>query len=108
MKRASNDTLAGHSKFADNFILKGGILLAALDARRPTRDIDFAARAIENTTEKVLSAVRTIAAQRDWNPVEGMWIQVSAGRGGFGFLAVNIRFWARRPAHRPRPVTQLA
>jgi len=51
-----------HSKFADTFILKGGVLLAALDARRPTRDIDFAARAIENTIEKVLSAVRTIAA----------------------------------------------
>jgi predicted nucleotidyltransferase component of viral defense system len=51
-----------HSKFADTFILKGGVLLAALDARRPTRDIDFAARSIENTTEKVLSAVQTIAA----------------------------------------------
>jgi predicted nucleotidyltransferase component of viral defense system len=51
-----------HSKFADTFILKGGVLLAALDARRPTRDIDFAARAIENTIEKVLSTVRTIAA----------------------------------------------
>ena len=37
-------------------------MLAALDARRPTRDIDFAARAIENTTEKILSAVQTIAA----------------------------------------------
>jgi hypothetical protein len=51
-----------HSKFADTFILKGGVLLAALDARRPTRDIDFAVRAIENTTENVLSAVQTIAA----------------------------------------------
>jgi predicted nucleotidyltransferase component of viral defense system len=51
-----------HSQFADTFILKGGVLLAALDARRPTRDIDFAAREIENTTEKVLSAVQTIAA----------------------------------------------
>jgi predicted nucleotidyltransferase component of viral defense system len=51
-----------HSKFAHTFILKGGVLLAALDARRPTRDIDFAARAIENTTEKILSAVQTIAA----------------------------------------------
>jgi predicted nucleotidyltransferase component of viral defense system len=50
------------SKFAETFILKGGVLLAALEARRPTRDIDFAARAIENTTEKVLSAVQTIAA----------------------------------------------
>jgi hypothetical protein len=51
-----------HSKFADTFVLKSGVLLAALDARRPTRDIDFAVGAIENTTEKVLSAVQTIAA----------------------------------------------
>ena len=32
------------SEFAEKFVLKGGVLLAALDARRPTRDIDFAAR----------------------------------------------------------------
>jgi predicted nucleotidyltransferase component of viral defense system len=51
-----------HSEFADNFILKGGVLLAALDARRPTRDIDFAALDLENAAEAVLSAVRTIAA----------------------------------------------
>jgi hypothetical protein len=51
-----------HSEFADTFILKGGVLLAALDARRPTRDIDFAVRVFEYSTEKVLSAVRTIAA----------------------------------------------
>jgi hypothetical protein len=30
-----------HSKFAETFILKGGVLLAALDARRLTRDIRF-------------------------------------------------------------------
>ena len=40
-----------HSEFADTFILKGGVLLAALDARRPTRDIDFAVRVFENSTE---------------------------------------------------------
>lgn len=51
-----------HSEFADTFILKGGVLLAALDARRPTRDIDFAVRVFQNSAEKVLSAVRTIAA----------------------------------------------
>lgn len=51
-----------HSRFADTFILKGSVLLAALDAWRPTRDIDFAVRAIENTTEVILSAVQTIAA----------------------------------------------
>jgi uncharacterized membrane protein YecN with MAPEG domain len=51
-----------HSEFADTFILKGGVLLAALDARRPTRDIDFAVRVFENSAEKILSAVRTIVA----------------------------------------------
>ena len=51
-----------HSEFADTFILKGGVLLAALDARRPTRDIDFAVRVFQKSAEKVLSAVRTIAA----------------------------------------------
>jgi nucleotidyltransferase AbiEii toxin of type IV toxin-antitoxin system len=34
-----------HSSFAENFVLKGGVLLAALQARRPTRDIDLAGRA---------------------------------------------------------------
>jgi hypothetical protein len=49
------------SNFADNFVLKGGVLLAALDARRPTRDIDLAAPALENSTAGILAAVREIA-----------------------------------------------
>ena len=49
------------SAFAKNFVLKGGVLLAALNARRPTRDIDFAASAIKATETEVLAAVRTIA-----------------------------------------------
>ena len=47
-----------HSEFAQNFVLKGGVLLAALNARRPTRDIDFAARAIDNDADAVLRLVR--------------------------------------------------
>src|ERR1700716_3804910 len=50
------------SEFAENFVLKGGALLAALNARRPTRDIDFAAQAIDNDTNEVLRLVRQIAA----------------------------------------------
>lgn len=49
------------SKFADKFVLKGGVLLAALDARRPTRDIDLAARAIHNGVSAVLDIVQKIA-----------------------------------------------
>lgn len=50
------------SAFASNFVLKGGVLLAALDARRPTRDIDLAASSLRNTEEEMLAVVREIAA----------------------------------------------
>lgn len=41
-------------------MLKGGVLLAAFDTRRPTRDVDLAAQDIANDTETVLALVRTI------------------------------------------------
>jgi Nucleotidyl transferase AbiEii toxin, Type IV TA system len=34
------------SPHADRLVLKGGVLLAAYDARRPTRDVDIQARAM--------------------------------------------------------------
>jgi hypothetical protein len=37
------------------------VLLAALDARRPTRDIDLTARALENSAETILAVVKKIA-----------------------------------------------
>jgi predicted nucleotidyltransferase component of viral defense system len=49
------------SAFAKKLVLKGGVLLAALDARRPTRDIDLAASALRNTETEVLAVVREIA-----------------------------------------------
>jgi predicted nucleotidyltransferase component of viral defense system len=49
------------SAFARNFVLKGGVLLAALDARRPTRDIDLVASALRNTEAEILGVVREIA-----------------------------------------------
>ena len=42
------------SQYTENFVLNGGVLLAALDARRPTRDIDFAARRLANDTTLML------------------------------------------------------
>jgi len=50
------------SEFARNLILKGGVLLAALNARRPTRDIDLAAYALRNTESEILGMVQKIAA----------------------------------------------
>lgn len=55
------DRLA-RSVYADQFVLKGGVLLAALDARRPTRDIDLAAQGLDNSAEHVLLLIREIAA----------------------------------------------
>jgi nucleotidyltransferase AbiEii toxin of type IV toxin-antitoxin system len=53
--------LAG-SPYSDKFVLKGGVLLAAYDARRPTRDVDMQARAIAGDRDDVLQLVRGIAA----------------------------------------------
>lgn len=50
------------SPHAGTFVLKGGVLLAAFDARRPTRDIDVHAPAMEGDGEKVLDLIREIAA----------------------------------------------
>ena len=50
------------SRFAEQFVLKGGMLLAALGARRPTRDIDFSAHAVNNDLAEMLRIVQEIAA----------------------------------------------
>ena len=47
---------------ADRLVLKGGVLLAAYDARRPTRDIDVQAREIAGSRDDVLQLVCDIAA----------------------------------------------
>ena len=49
------------SDHTDKFVLKGGALLAAYQARRPTRDIDFAATGMSNEAEAVLQLIRQIA-----------------------------------------------
>jgi Nucleotidyl transferase AbiEii toxin, Type IV TA system len=46
---------------ADQFVLKGGILLAAFGERRPTRDVDLQAQDLDNNAEEVHSAVCDIA-----------------------------------------------
>ncbi|MGW3604362.1 nucleotidyl transferase AbiEii/AbiGii toxin family protein [Micromonospora sp. NPDC005161] len=50
------------SAYADKLVLKGGVLLAAYAARRPTRDVDLQGRWISNSTDQVLEIVRSIAA----------------------------------------------
>jgi len=52
--------LAG-SRFAGEFVLKGGVLLAAFGERRPTRDVDLQAEALDNDAESVRTVVCEIA-----------------------------------------------
>jgi hypothetical protein len=49
------------SPYADRFVLKGGVLLAAYELRRPTRDVDLRADRLAATPEAVLEAVRGVA-----------------------------------------------
>ncbi len=51
-----------HSQYADRLVLKGGVLLAAFNERRPTRDIDLQAQAIENNMDAIRRTVCEIAA----------------------------------------------
>jgi Nucleotidyl transferase AbiEii toxin, Type IV TA system len=48
------------SDLRDRFVLKGGVLLAAFDSRRPTRDVDLAGLDRANDATVVLALVRTI------------------------------------------------
>jgi predicted nucleotidyltransferase component of viral defense system len=49
------------SSHVDKFVLKGGVLLAAFDTRRATRDIDLHADSISNDAENVQSVISSIA-----------------------------------------------
>lgn len=54
------------SEHAADFVLKGGVLMAAFASRRPTRDIDLAAIGISNDIPDVEDRVRSIVTgQRD-------------------------------------------
>jgi hypothetical protein len=50
------------TRFAGQFVLKGGVLLAAFGERRPTRDIDLQAQAHDNDPEAIRAAICQIAA----------------------------------------------
>lgn len=50
------------SPFRDDFVLKGGALLAAYALRRPTKDLDLSATRLSNDTAGVTERVRSICA----------------------------------------------
>lgn len=50
------------SQYRDNFVLKGGLLLAVMGARRATRDVDLLARNLDREVRNVLAIVTAIAS----------------------------------------------
>lgn len=53
------DRLA-NSDARERFVLKGGVLLAAFDARRPTNDVDLSGFNLANDTGAVLELLRSV------------------------------------------------
>jgi hypothetical protein len=49
------------SPYRERFVLKGGLLLTVLGARRPTRDADVLARGVAGDEENLLAVVGEIA-----------------------------------------------
>jgi hypothetical protein len=49
------------SRFSEMFVLKGGMLLAVLEVRRPTRDADLLARGVSNDESELRALVGEIA-----------------------------------------------
>ncbi len=50
------------SAHVDQFVLKGGVLLAAYNTRRPTRDVDLSASAISNEVEAIRQLIADVLA----------------------------------------------
>ena len=48
------------SAHANDFVLKGGMLLSAYNSRRPTKDIDFSVTNLNNETDDILQIITTI------------------------------------------------
>jgi hypothetical protein len=68
------ERLAG-SRRAQDFVLKGGVLLSAYDVRRPTRDVDLATRTLPNAPNAVEAVIAEIAAVQ----VHDGWVFATVG-----------------------------
>jgi len=85
------------SRRADDLVLKGGVLLAAYDTRRPTRDIDIQATDLAGDVDTVLALIRDVAAaHRD----DGLVYDVATAtaeviRDDEEYSGVRVRLMAR-------------
>lgn len=89
------------SRLRDRFVLKGGVLLAAYNLRRPTADVDFAAIHIPNEVESVRRLVVDVAATvlsatlDDGLAFDLQDVRAEAIRDGAEYSGVRVRLLAR-------------
>jgi len=90
------DRLAA-SRYASKLVLKGGVLLAAYDVRRPTRDIDFQGRQLVNDGETIMKLVKDVTAIRvaDGLDFDASGASVETIRDGTGDEYSGIRVTLR-------------
>ena len=83
--------------FADKFILKGGVLLAAFDERRVTRDIDLQARLLTVGAQRLREVAEAIAGVDvdDGLVYDTDDITVETIREGGEYEGLRVRFRAR-------------
>lgn len=85
------------SDYRDDFVLKGGVLLAAFAARRPTKDIDLQASGLANDADEVAARVRRFAALEftdgvifDLDTIRGSVIRNDGDYGGIRVKLVGL------------------
>ena len=85
------------SEFAEDFVLKGGMLMPAFAARRPTRDIDLAAHGFANDIPGLEDRVRGIIAVPMEDGLEFDPASVSGEpiRDEFDYSGVRVKVTAR-------------
>lgn len=91
------------SDMRDRFVLKGGVLLAAFDSRRSTRDVDLAGLDIANHTEAVLELVRRILVVAPPSD-DGIAFNVEAVLGG---EPIELRGYPMHMIHAEKLVTAI-
>ena len=70
------------SASSQDFILKGGVLLAAYQLRRPTADIDFAALKTPNDVETITLMIIAVAETKlPDDQSDGLWFETSDAHG---------------------------
>ncbi|MHB2024944.1 MAG: nucleotidyl transferase AbiEii/AbiGii toxin family protein [Mycobacteriales bacterium] len=90
------------SRFADQLVLKGGVLLAAFGERRPTRDVDLQAEALDNDAANVRTVICEVANLRLDDgvafDVDGATAAVIRDEDAYS----GVRVWSSRAARRRR------